>query len=290
MNIQAIEAFLAVIRTGSLTEAARQLHLTQPTLSHRLQTLEAELGATLLIRGKGQRRIELTDAGRDFVPLAESWRRLWSESLRITSRPVFRVAATQTLSSSIMPEVYAGFARRGLPTALDVKTLHSQEAYGAVEQGELDAAFIANTMFSKRVSAIPVLEERMVLLCGGKSTLDGPVRPADLPAEKGVFLSWTHEFTHWYEYWFGLNRHVLEADNMSLVEPILASSDLWAIVPASAAVWASREGRLRCLELVQPPPDRVVYLLTLEPPSPYTSYLLEEFRAAAGRIPAPAFD
>ena len=72
MNIQVIEAFLAVIRTGSLTEAARQLHLTQPTLSHRLQTLEAELGATLLIRGKGQRRIELTDAGRDFVPLAES--------------------------------------------------------------------------------------------------------------------------------------------------------------------------------------------------------------------------
>ena len=77
---------------------------------------------------------------------------------------------------------------------------------------------------------------------------------------------------------------------MSLVEPILASSDLWAIVPASAAVWASREGRLRCLELLQPPPDRVVYLLTLEPPSPYTSYLLEDFRAAAGRIPAPAFD
>ncbi len=59
-----IEAFLAVAKTGSVTAAARRLFVTQPALSRRLQTLEAELGYALLKRSKGVRMAELTEAGR----------------------------------------------------------------------------------------------------------------------------------------------------------------------------------------------------------------------------------
>ena len=67
MQLHEVEAFLAVIRFGSITEAANSLHLTQPSLSHRIQMLEDSLGTSLFLRGKGQRRIELTEAGQRFI-------------------------------------------------------------------------------------------------------------------------------------------------------------------------------------------------------------------------------
>lgn len=56
-----LRVFFYVVKTGSLTGAAAVLGLTQPTVTRRLDELEARLGAQLLIRGPG--RIALTEAG-----------------------------------------------------------------------------------------------------------------------------------------------------------------------------------------------------------------------------------
>jgi DNA-binding transcriptional LysR family regulator len=51
----AIETYLAILRSGSLSAAAAQLSLTQTTVSKRIKALEAELGMTLIERSKGVR-------------------------------------------------------------------------------------------------------------------------------------------------------------------------------------------------------------------------------------------
>lgn len=61
MELRTLEYFLAVAREGSITDAAKALHITQPTLSRQLASLEAEFGRQLYTRNyKG---IELTDHG-----------------------------------------------------------------------------------------------------------------------------------------------------------------------------------------------------------------------------------
>ena len=50
MEIRVLRYFLTVATEGSITAAAKYLHLTQPTLSRQLQDLERELGQKLLIR------------------------------------------------------------------------------------------------------------------------------------------------------------------------------------------------------------------------------------------------
>ena len=57
-----IETFFAVLDHGTMTAAAEALFITQPTLTARIQALEAEVGAALFRRGKGQRHITLTEA------------------------------------------------------------------------------------------------------------------------------------------------------------------------------------------------------------------------------------
>lgn len=62
MEIRVLEYFLMVAREENITRAAKQLHMTQPSLSRQLMKLEDELQTPLFIRGK--RKIELTEAGR----------------------------------------------------------------------------------------------------------------------------------------------------------------------------------------------------------------------------------
>ena len=83
MNYQDIKTFLTIVSSSSLSKAAEVLFVSQPALSHRLSALEEELGTELIIRKKGSRTLELTDAGQRFVPLARKWEQLWLETSKI---------------------------------------------------------------------------------------------------------------------------------------------------------------------------------------------------------------
>jgi DNA-binding transcriptional LysR family regulator len=80
MDIRSVNYFLAVAEAGSITEAARILHLSQPPLSSAMTKLESELAVRLFDRHP--RGITLTDAGRY---LQNAGRRLVAEEQRITS-------------------------------------------------------------------------------------------------------------------------------------------------------------------------------------------------------------
>lgn len=71
MELRVLRYFLAVAREESISSAADFLHITQPTLSRQLMDLEKELGKQLLIRGKRNRKITLTEDGMRLRKRAE---------------------------------------------------------------------------------------------------------------------------------------------------------------------------------------------------------------------------
>ena len=71
MTQDEIATFLAIVKIGSISRAADLLYVSQSTISHRLSSLEAELGVQLILRQKGFRTIELTKDGEDFVSYLE---------------------------------------------------------------------------------------------------------------------------------------------------------------------------------------------------------------------------
>lgn len=66
LDVTRLRVIDAHARLGSVTAAAKELHYTQPTVSHHLARLEAETGAQLLQRAG--RRVRLTPAGRCWPP------------------------------------------------------------------------------------------------------------------------------------------------------------------------------------------------------------------------------
>ena len=69
MDIDQARTFLAITANGSFLEAAKQLHLTQSTVSARIQRLEEELNARLFVRNRAG--ASLTPAGRRFLDYAK---------------------------------------------------------------------------------------------------------------------------------------------------------------------------------------------------------------------------
>ena len=70
MDIELARTFLAVAATGNFVAAAGKLHVTQSTVSARVQTLEGQLGAKLFVRGRNG--AELTAAGKRFLVHAKN--------------------------------------------------------------------------------------------------------------------------------------------------------------------------------------------------------------------------
>ncbi len=68
MQLRTLGYFLAVADAGSVTAAARAVHVTQPSLSRQLRQLEHDLGIDLFDRRDG--RLSLSAAGRAFLPVA----------------------------------------------------------------------------------------------------------------------------------------------------------------------------------------------------------------------------
>ncbi len=106
-----LRAFLATAETGSLSAAARQLGLTQPTLGRQVTALEQALGAVLFERaGRG---LVLTPTGRDLLehlrPMAESAARfaLVAAGRSQAIEGPIRITTTEAYAAHVLPPVIA---------------------------------------------------------------------------------------------------------------------------------------------------------------------------------------
>jgi DNA-binding transcriptional LysR family regulator len=85
MNLSTIQTFLAIAEAGQLNRAAERLHVTQSTITARINTLETELGQTLFQRRKSG--TELTSAGFRFQRYAQLMMDTWRQARQETALP-----------------------------------------------------------------------------------------------------------------------------------------------------------------------------------------------------------
>lgn len=85
MNLEEIRTFIAIVETKSLVAASRRLHVTQSTVTARMNSLEEEMGQRLLHRSKSG--AELTSPGFKFLRYAELMLQVWSNARHAISLP-----------------------------------------------------------------------------------------------------------------------------------------------------------------------------------------------------------
>lgn len=112
MDFEFYRNFLAVAEEGNLTAAAQRLSLAQPALSAQIRTLEKYYGVQLMKKGRGQRRLELTEAGSDFLVKARQI--CQTEESLVLDMQSFGQMATGTLRFSVSHVAAKKFLERCL--------------------------------------------------------------------------------------------------------------------------------------------------------------------------------
>ena len=191
MDFRELETYLKVAERGSFSGAARELFVSQPTVTARVQALEAELGAPLLRReGKGCRP---TAAGEVLERYARQLLNLRQDcldelhALRRTASAPFRIGAT-ALGAYILPEL----AKRWEEQYPDKKLFFSVSNTGKVleelRRGELDAALAPLPEGDVRGQFVlwPVGQDALMLVCGADNPLarKSRLRPEDLRGQR----------------------------------------------------------------------------------------------------------
>jgi DNA-binding transcriptional LysR family regulator len=138
IDLDQLNAFIAIAELGTVTAAARKLHRTQSAISRRLALLEDVLSAQLFVR-RGA-KLALTDCGRAFLPFAESalaavasGREAVREQLAPDAGSV-SIAIVGTLVEAPLAQALRGLPHAGLEVT--VLTATSAEVSRLVRRGE----------------------------------------------------------------------------------------------------------------------------------------------------------
>lgn len=192
MNLHDLDAFLAVVETGSVGSAGRKLNLTQPAVTRRIQNLERQLETTLLYRDS--KPLRLTSAGETVVIAGRHVRRAVDDlraALAADGEPVglLRLGLAQAIGEMALGAPI-GALRRAYPRL--TLTLHSGWTGTLLKQlavEALDAAALllpAGAEPPPDFSASAVSSEQICIAAARDVVLPETVRMRDLAGHPWV--------------------------------------------------------------------------------------------------------
>jgi len=192
-------SFLAVVRRGSLSAAARDLDLTQPTLGRHIAALETAIGAKLFTRS--QTGLKPTQTALELVPYAEAMAASAEALQRAasgeadTARGTVRVTASEIVGVEILPPMLAGFREKHPHIAIELSLSNlnqdllrreadiairmvkpTQKALVARKIGDVELSLFAHRRYLARHGTPETLDDLVRHTIIGFDADDAPVR------------------------------------------------------------------------------------------------------------------
>lgn len=170
MDLIHLRSLVAVSDHGTIGAAAAFLNISQPGLSRRIQLLEEEFGAELVVRsGRG---IALSEMGRLVVSegrgLMVRYERLKEEVRRQVKLEAgaVRVGGGATAVSYLLPKAIGRFRRSYPDVRFDVREAGSRDVEQAVRQESLELGLVTLPTHTPDLLVRPLLTDRIVLVAG----------------------------------------------------------------------------------------------------------------------------
>jgi DNA-binding transcriptional LysR family regulator len=180
-----LRSFLAVAEMGSVTAAADELYVTQPSVSAAVSALSKELGVELTERVG--RSVELSVAGKAFVPFAahvigllDQGGRAAREAAGAAAREL-RIAAVTTAAEHIVPQLVQEFSARRPELTLTLDVGNRERVFRAVANRAVDIAIAGRPPATGQLSGEPFLDNPILLITAPDDPL---ARRRSVPVEE----------------------------------------------------------------------------------------------------------
>ena len=185
MDIEQARTFLAIAAHGSFLEAANRLHVTQSTVSARIQNLESELGGQLFVRNRSG--ATLTSAGRRFMQHAKSLVLTVEQArhdvgLPSRYRATIRIGGRIALWDSFLPN-WVGWMRRSAPdVSIRSEIGFEEDLMRRLVEGSLDIGVMYTPTHAPGLIVEHLFDETLVLVSSQRDTR--------WPDEGYIYVEW----------------------------------------------------------------------------------------------------
>lgn len=285
-SLRALECLVAVADSGSITEAARMLYLSQPAVSHQLATLEREAGTALLRREP--RGVRLTPAGRAAVSDARRAIEAAGSAVR-SARAVgearggsLHLGCAQSLVSVLAPVIRDWHLRHPDVRLTLRESTAVDQLYDLVDSEEVDVVLMPAPVPS-RFTITDVAEEEIVLVAPNDHPLaqQPAVRVQDLEGRPLVHFAAENGLSGWLDQSLarvGVRPLPVVRTSVTTAAPQLAAAGLGVAVCPVSAVSNGIQGAVRPFS-----PRWVRQLVAVTPgePDPLVARFIDDLRRMA---------
>lgn len=168
MNLKQLEAFVQVAEGGSFSKAAKELFLTQPTISSHISSLERELNARLFVRNT--KEVSLSEDGIKLYKYAKQMLDLQRE-IEVTfgmdeegeSHAVI-IAASTIPAQYLLPEVLTRFSERYPQEQIRIQETDSSKVVMQIVDHRVDIGFTGTVLEKKHCKYIPFCKDELVII------------------------------------------------------------------------------------------------------------------------------
>lgn len=165
MELRVLNYFLAIAREENFTKAARQLHITQPTLSRQIADLEQELGVKLFIRSN--HNIVLTEDGmilkrraQEILSLADKAKRDFLQKDEALSGTI-SIGSGEFRSTEYLAKIIAAFRKKYPNVTYEIYSGNAGNIRDYIERGFLDIGLMSEPVDMRKYNFVnmPVKEQ-----------------------------------------------------------------------------------------------------------------------------------
>jgi DNA-binding transcriptional LysR family regulator len=166
MDFGQIEAFVQVSAHNSFSRAAEVLHLTQPSITARIQSLEREVGEELFERGG--RGVRVTDAGLALLPYAERILQTLAEGrdaieeVRNVQLGSLQLGSALTISTYVLPHILHAFRSRYAGVEVSIRTGRSEQVLSMLQADEVQVGLV-RTLSHPDIETVHLYDDEIVL-------------------------------------------------------------------------------------------------------------------------------
>ena len=168
MNLKQLEAFVQVAEGGSFSKAARELYLTQPTISAHISSLEKELNVRLFVRNT--KEVSLSDNGKDLYKYAKQMVDLQGKieehfgMRKDSGKHCITIAASTIPAQYLLPKVLMRFNEKYPEEQFKIKETDSAQVVTQIVDCMADVGFTGTVLEKKHCKYIPFYKDELVII------------------------------------------------------------------------------------------------------------------------------
>ena len=168
MNLKQLEAFVQVSESGSFSKAAKELFLTQPTISANISSLAKELNVRLFIRNT--KEVSLSDDGKDLYRYAKQitdLEKAIEERFYMDSddgKHFITIAASTIPAQYLLPKVLMCYRERYPKEQIKIMETDSSEVVTQVVDHMVDVGFTGTVLEKKHCKYIPFYKDELAVI------------------------------------------------------------------------------------------------------------------------------